>query len=123
MLASMLARASVLLLLAACTAPLEDAADLVPGPEGPRGPRGPAGAACAPPTTYVAMASGDGPVVALCDEGDALTGGYCQPALGVELYQAGPVEDPAGWWCYGIGEAEPGGVADVYAYAICLEGP
>lgn len=111
-----------LVVLVACNAPLE-APEGAPGPEGPRGPRGLPGAACAPPTTYVVTAAGDGPAAALCDEGDALTGGYCQTAPGVELYQGGPVEDPSpGWWCYGIGEAEPAGIADVYAYAICLEG-
>lgn len=99
-----------------------DAPEGEPGPVGERGPRGAPGPACAPPTTYVVTASGPaGSVVAECEAGDALTGGYCQVALtGVELVQAGPVDEEA-WWCFAAGDPGPGVTAAVYAYAICLE--
>lgn len=110
----------------ACNAPL-DAPEGAPGPQGERGPRGAPGPACAPPTTYVVTASGPaGSVVALCDEGDALTGGHCQPTPGVDLVQSGPLDEldgMNGWWCYGS-SSEPIGPMDVhkvFAYAICLE--
>lgn len=112
----------IFLALAACNAPLEDVADLVPGPTGPRGARGPAGVSCAPPTTYVVRATGSaGSIVAQCEEGDALTGGHCQAVPGADLVESGPVDttEIVGWWCFVDGE--PIGEVLGFAYAICLE--
>jgi hypothetical protein len=63
-------------------------------------------------------------VVALCEAGDALTGGHCQIALeGVELVHSGPLDEldgMTGWWCFVDGE--PVGEILVYTYAICIDG-